>query len=239
MVKKVFFMENIKVYGIFTHLCCSDNIELDNIVFTKRQIERFYNLINALRDSGIRIPKLHMQSSYGFLNYPSLTCDYVRVGIALYGVLSSPKDVTIRKLDLRPVLSLKSKVVLIRSVRIGDGIGYGRSFIAERDTRIAIVPVGYGDGYPRDLSNGNGKVLIKQYIVPIVGRICMDQLAVDITDAKGVAVGDFVTLIDAEIHDELSAPVIAEKCGSISNELLCRMGARLPVVVRSTKRGFS
>ena len=156
----------------------------------------------------------------------------MRAGIALYGVLSSPKDDTLLKPDLRPVLSLKSRVVLIREVNPGESVGYGRSFIARRDTRIAVLPIGYGDGFPRNLSEEKGSVLIKQYVVPVVGRICMDQLAVDITDTEGVSVGDIATLAGTEGYDKLSVPAVADSSGSISNELLCRMGARLPVIAR-------
>lgn len=231
-VRKVFFMENLKVCGMFTHLCCSDSRHPDDVAFTKGQIDSFYGVADDLRDSGVILPKLHIQSSYGLLNYPNLACDYVRAGIALYGVLSSPNDDTLFKPDLRPVLSLKSRVVLIREVKPGESVGYGRSFIARRDTRIAVLPIGYGDGFPRNLSEEKGSVLINQYVVPVVGRICMDQLTVDITDTEGVAVGDVVTLAGTEEYDKLSVPAVADSSGSISNELLCRMGARLPVIAR-------
>lgn len=231
-VRKLFFMENLKICGMFTHLCCSDSRNPDDVVFSRGQIDSFYRLAEALRIEGIVPPKLHIQSSYGLLNYPGLACDYVRAGIALYGVLSSPDDETVLKPDLRPVLSLKSRVVLIRKVAAGESVGYGRSFTAGRDTRIAILPVGYGDGFPRNLSGGKGSVLINQYVVPVAGRICMDQLAVDITDTEGVSVGNIAILAGAEGHNELSAPAVADSSGSISNELLCRMGARLPVIAR-------
>ncbi len=237
-VRKLFFMENIRVCGMFTHLCCSDSRQPDDMAFTRGQIEKFYSLADALRDSGIILPKLHIQSSYGLLNYPDLVCDYVRVGIALYGVLSAPNDDTVLKPDLRPVLSLKSRVVLIREVRAGESVGYGRSFTAGHTARIAILPIGYGDGFPRSLSEGKGRVLIRQYVAPVVGRICMDQLAVDITDAEGITVGDTATLVGAEGYDELSAPAVADHSDSISNELLCRMGARLPVITRTEDRRF-
>lgn len=235
-VKQVFAMKNLNVIGIFTHLSCADSRLTEDIAFTKRQIERFYELIDELKRSGITVPKLHMLSSYGLLNYPnqtcSYTCSYVRAGIALYGVKSLPFDRTVLKLDLRPVLSLKSRVILIRFVSKGDFVGYGRGFLAERDSRIAILPIGYGDGYPRSLSYGKGKVRIRGYLVPVIGRICMDQLAVDITDTKDIAVGDTAVLISSDTEDEISAPALAESFGSISNELLCRMGARLPVVIK-------
>ena len=135
---------------------------------------------------------------------------------------------------MRPVLSLKSRVVLIRQIARGECVGYSRSFIANRDSKIAIIPIGYGDGFPRSLSDNNGSVLIGQHIVPIIGRICMDQLAVDVTDVEEIAVGDIATLIDTEGYDRLSAAVVARNSGSISNELLCRMGSRLPVVIKNT-----
>jgi len=231
-VEKIFSLKSLRVCGMFTHLCCADSLQPEDVSFTEGQIERFYSLVDALRTRGIAIPKLHIQSSYGLLNYPDLNCDYVRAGIALYGVLSAPGDQTGLNLDLRPVLSLKSSVVLIRSVRKGESIGYSRCFTAERDSRIAILPIGYGDGVPRALSCGSGSVIIHQQQAPVVGRICMDQLAVDITDVRGVAVGDPATLIGSEDSDGLPAPVVADCAGSISNELLCRMGARLPVVVK-------
>lgn len=230
--RQIFSMKNLNICGIYTHLCCSDSRQPDDVAFTREQIQSFYSLIKDLENSGVRIPKVHIQSSYGFLNYPDLVCDYVRMGIALYGVLSSPNDDTVLKLDLHPVLSLKSRVVLTREVNKDDSIGYGRSFTARRRMRIAILPVGYGDGFPRNLSNGNSGVWINGQIAPIVGRICMDQLAVDITDAEHVSAGNVATLIGMEGDERVSAPVVAKNSGSISNELLCRMGARLPVVVK-------
>lgn len=229
-VLQVFRMENLKVCGIFTHFGCSDSRRPDDIAFTERQIAGFYALIAALKESGVTIPKLHMQSSYGLCNYPDLACDYVRAGIALYGVLSSPGDDTRLKPDLRPALSLKSRVALIRTVKKGESVGYGKCFTAERDSRIAILPIGYGDGFPRSLSCGRGGVLINQRRCPIVGRVCMDSMTVDITDAGDVAVGNIAVLIGTQGEAVLPAPVVAEDADSISNELLCRMGTRLPVI---------
>lgn len=231
-VKKIFSMKNIRVCGMFTHLCCADGRTPKDEAFTKEQTDNFYHVVNELKKSGIMLPKLHIQSSYGLLNYPEISGDYVRIGIALYGVLSSAKDETLLQPDLRPVLSLKSRVALVRPVKKGESVGYGRTFTAKRDSRIAIISIGYGDGYPRALSGGRGSVLINGREVPIVGRICMDQLAVDVTDAGDVARGDEAVLIGMEGCGELSAPRVADSAGSISNELLCRMGTRLPVVVK-------
>ncbi len=231
-VKKVFQMEYLKICGMFTHLCCSDSNRAEDRTFSGQQIARFYALAGELEKEKIKLPKLHIQSSYGLLNYPHLRCSYVRAGIALYGVLSSTDNNTKIKPDLRPVLSLKSRVVLIRSVAKGESIGYGRSFVTGREGRIGILPVGYGDGFPRSLS-GKCSVAINGQLFPAVGRICMDSLAVDLTGAD-VKTGDIATLVDAKGHAGLGAAYIAENTGSITNELLCRLGARLPVVVENT-----
>lgn len=229
-VKAVFDMGRIKVSGMYTHLGCAESRAPGDVAFTEEQIRRFYALAEALRQEGVTLPKLHIQSSYGLLNYPELTCDYVRAGIALYGVLSTPGADTLLKPDLRPVLSLKSRVVSVRSVKRGDSVGYDKCFTAERDSRIAILPVGYGDGFPRNLSCGRGSVLLHGRQVPVAGRVCMDQLAVDVTDLENVAVGDVATLIGADAETGLTAPIVAGRAGSISNELLCRLGRRLESV---------
>ncbi len=126
--------------------------------------------------------------------------------MGLYGVLSSPYDETVLHLDLRPVLSLKSKVALLRTVRKGDSVGYGRAFIAQRDFIAAVLPVGYADGSPRNLSCGKSYVLIGGQRAPIVGRIRVDQLTVDVTDIPGVAVGMTATLIGRDGSAEIAAP---------------------------------
>lgn len=230
-VKMIFSMKYIKVCGIYTHLCCADTLLPEDVEFSENQIDNFYYLIDKLKERGVQIPKVHIQSSYGLLNYPQLVCDYVRVGIALYGVLSKPDENTRVKIDLRPVLSLKARVVLIRSVSKQDTVSYGRRFQAKRDSLIAIVSIGYGDGFPRDLSCQKGGVLIRGQYAPIVGRICMDQLAVDITEIEDVSVGNVATLIGFDTMD-IAAPDIAQHFNSISNELLCRMGARLPIIIK-------
>ncbi len=231
-VRSVFGMKYLKADGIFTHLCCCESLEPEDVAFTKEQIRRFYALTDRLKENGISVPKLHIQSSYGLLNYPELQCDYVRAGISLYGAVGAPEGRTALRLDLRPVLALKARVVLIRDVPKGEYVGYDRAFQAERDSRIAVLPIGYGDGFPRELSCGKAGVRIGGYVVPIIGRICMDQLAVDITDAADVVVGDTATLIDSQEGSLLSAPNVAEHSGSISNELLSRMGARLPIIIK-------
>lgn len=238
-IAHVFSMKYLKVCGIYTHLCAADSLEAEDVRFTKQQIGSFYGLLEKLKERGIAIPKVHIQSSYGFLNYPELPCDYVRAGIALYGVLSAPGDRTRLELDLRPVLSLKSKVVLIRKIRTGESVGYGRAFTAERDSRIAVLPLGYGDGLPRNLSCGRTQAVIRGQRVPVIGRICMDQLMVDITDAHGIFVGDTATFIGWDGSMEATAPDLADQGGTITNELLSRLGGRLTRTARACFRTYT
>lgn len=223
----VFAMEHFDINGIYTHLCVADSLDEEDVLFTRQQIASFYGVLKRLKKEGIRIPKIHIQSSYGLLNYPGLKCSYVRAGIALYGVLSTPDAQTKLQPDLRPVLSLKAKVVLIRFVPQGESVGYGRTFVADRDSVIAILPIGYADGFPRSLSGGGSYALINGCSAPVVGRICMDQLAVDVTDIAGVEVGMTATLIGHDGGEEIAAPVVADDAGSITNELFSRMGSRL------------
>lgn len=228
-VSNTFGLQHIHVEGIYTHLCVADSLNDDDVNFTKCQIASFRQLLHTLTVMGIQLPKIHMQSSYGLLNYPGLDCDYVRMGIALYGVYSSPNDQTKLRLDLRPVLSLKSRVALVKSVPKGESVGYGRAFTADRDTEIAIAPIGYADGIPRSLSCGKGSVLINGQKAPIVGRICMDQLAVDVTDISGTQTGTIVTLIGKDGNNEITAAQMAANAGTITNEILSRLGQRLNI----------
>lgn len=231
-VSEVFTMKHIKVMGIYTHLCVADSLDDKDIYFTKMQIRGFYRMLKSLRERGITVPKVHIQSSYGLLNYPELKCDYVRAGIALYGVLSSSDDKTRLQLDLKPVFSLKSRVILLRKVKKGDSVGYGRAFIAGRDSTIAILPIGYADGIPRSLSCGRGYVLINGRRAYIVGKICMDQLTVDVTDIPYVKEGMTATLIGKDGNEEIQASATAGASDSITNELLSRMGTRLKITYK-------
>lgn len=156
-------------------------------------------------------------------------------GIALYGVLSSPNDKTKLKIDLKPVLSLKARVVLLRTVKKGESVGYSRAFTASKDSLIAILPIGYADGFPRNLSCKNSYVLIDGQQAPVIGKICMDQLAVDVTDIFDVRVGSTATLIGKDGNCEITAPMVAKNCESITNELLSRMGHRLKIIRKNVQ----
>lgn len=222
---EVFCMKNLEISGIFTHLSAADSLAEDDVCFTRLQIERFDYAVDGLRAAGVNVQRTHIQSSYGLLNYPEIRADYVRAGVALYGVLSAKGETRLR-LDLRPVLSLRSRVVQIRKVKSGESVGYGRAFTAEKDCTIAIISIGYADGLPRSISGGG--IVIGGQRAEIVGRVCMDQIAVDVTGIAGVQVGTEVTVIG----EGILAEEVAQSAGSITNELLSRIGSRVRCVVK-------
>lgn len=226
-IESIFQCHNLKVCGIYTHLCAADSMQEDDIAFTKEQLNDFHSLLEQLKQHRIILPKIHIQSSYGILNYSEVECSYARIGIALYGVLSSPDNKTNIQPELRPVLSLKTRVVLIRQVAAGESIGYGRAFSASRNTRVAVLPIGYADGVPRSLSCGKAEVLLHGRRAQIIGRICMDQLMIDITDIRDVKCGDIATLIGEDGSGIITAEEVAAAAGTITNELLSRLGERL------------
>ncbi|AEY66220.1 serine racemase VanT catalytic subunit [Clostridium sp. BNL1100] len=219
--------KNLIVGGTYTHLSTADSIEPSNILFTKEQIKKFYNTLNYLKSHNRNPSKIHIQSSYGILNYPELDCDYARVGIALYGVMSKENEKTKVRADLMPVLSLKARIVLTKEIEEGESVGYGRNFIAVKKTKIAVLCIGYADGIPRSLSCGKGYVLIKSKKAPIIGNICMDQLTVDISEIPDVQQGDIATLIGDDGNEAITAEQVASMAGTITNELLSRLGSRI------------
>lgn len=223
----VFEMENLIVDGMFTHLCACDSPLPENTAFTECQIRAFYRVAEILEEQGIPCPELHLQSSYGLLNYPGLNAAYVRAGIALYGVPSSMKDITLFKDHLIPVLSLKARVSSVRTLYTGESAGYGLAFTAERDMRIAVLSIGYADGLPRELSCGRGCVLLHGCKAPVIGRVCMDQTLVDISGIPQTSAGDTAILIGSSGETEITAVQLAAQCGTITNELLSRLGERL------------
>ena len=195
--------------------------------FTEAQGKAFYQVISVLKEQGYSCPKVHLLASYGLINYPELSGDYARIGIALYGVLSNRSDIQKCKIPLLPVLSIKVRIAAIKDLLCGEGVGYGLSYTATENRKIAILPIGYADGIPRALSCGNGNVLINGSIAPIIGRICMDQTIIDVTDIPTVKEGDIAIIIGKSGNAEITAYDIAEQTGTITNEILSRLGSRL------------
>ena len=228
-IARLYRLRNLDIQGVFSHLCVSDSLEPEDGAYTRGQLALFYNTLDWMRSQGLDPGKVHIQASYGVWNLPPQPCAYARAGIALYGVQSAPGPV-LHSLDLRPVLSLRARVASVRTLTPGEGAGYGLAFHAQRETRLAAVTIGYADGLPRCLPQQGGRVLLRGQFCPMVGRMCMDQLLVDVTDVPGVRPGDVATLLGAEGGNILQAEELATRCGTITNELLSRLGPRLELV---------
>ena len=223
---QIWKLKNLRITGVFSHLCTADGHSAADHWFTLEQINRFNANIDFLHKQGFSGFKTHLQSSYGVLNYPDLNYDYARIGIALYGVLSSSTDNITAEADLKPVLSLKSRIECVKELHAGESIGYGLTFTAPKEMKIAAVSIGYADGIPRELSN-KGHVLVHGKKAAIIGRICMDQLLIDASKLSHVSSGDEVVLIGSCGGEMLSAAKIAEYSNTKSNEILSRLGNRL------------
>lgn len=218
----------LAVRGLFTHLAVADSLSPGDEAFTHAQLAAFAALTRAVRGRGLALPPLHALASAGILNHAKLPLHFARAGLALYGAQSVPGGARLAP-ALRPAMALCARVVRVHTLAAGECAGYGRAFCAARPTRLAVVSIGYADGVPRALGEGRGTALLRGARVPIAGRVCMDQLFVDATET-GADVGDVVTLIGTDGSARISAEEAAAAAGTIPNELLCRVGARVPRV---------
>lgn len=226
-LQSIWRLKHLVIDGVFTHLCTADGQTEREESYTKNQADIFYRTVNKLEQSGCACPKLHLLSSYGLLRYPELSEDYVRTGIALYGVLSSREDTKLWGASLEPVLSLKARIASVKQLRPGESAGYGITYTAKETRTLAVLAIGYADGLPRSLSCQNGSVLINGRKAPIIGRICMDQTLVDITGIPDVKPGKAAVLIGTWGKEAITACDLAEAAGTITNEILSRLGGRL------------
>lgn len=228
-VIRAFHLPGTRVCGVFSHLAAADGASARDRRATTVQVQRFSRLVSELRRCGLTFCA-HLASSYGALRYPEACFDAARVGIALYGVSSAPDEPLPTELGLEPVLSLRARVACVRRVPAGEGVGYGLLGSSPTERNIAVVAIGYADGVPRSLS-GSASVLVSGVRCPVVGRVCMDQLMVDVTGVGGVSPGDVATLIGCDGTCEIRVEEVAKAAGTISNEVLSRLGERLPRVV--------
>jgi alanine racemase len=220
------FQDALSAEGLMTHLADADS---EDPAFTTLQIELFRTLIGRLKASDIDIPLIHAANSAAILLHPSAHFTMVRPGIMLYGyhTITHPDSLP----DLQPILSLVTRVVLVRALAPGDSVSYNRVFIAGRPSRIAVLQIGYADGYSRLLSH-RGAVLIRGRRAPIVGRICMDMTMVDVTDIPHVVPGDEAVLIGQQGGVRITATHLADWSETIPYEVLCAIGPRVQRVYR-------
>jgi alanine racemase len=216
-----------EVKGVYSHLACADD---PTSPMTAQQLERFLEACAHFERIGAPMPIRHLANSGGVLHYPQTWLDMVRPGIMLYGVLPDPA--AHRTVDVKPALSLISQVVYFKTVLAGHPVGYGATWAPQQDTHVVTVPIGYGDGYPRALSNC-GEVLIRGQRRPIVGRLCMDQFMVDLGPDGSAYVEDDVVLIGAQGGETISVEDVAQRAGTIGYEILTRLNERVPREYRS------
>ncbi len=222
MIEDLLRLGTVDVQGLMTHFADAD---LKNKLFAERQMERFEGLLKALNARGITVPLVHAANSAAVLDFERALFTMVRPGLMLYGY--NPLEQGRAEADLRPVLSLTTRIAFIKRVPAGIPISYGRTFVTKRASLIATLPIGYADGYSRALSN-KGAVLIRGVRAPVVGRVCMDMCMIDVTDVPGVEAGDDVVLIGSQGHDRITADDIAKLAGTISYEVLCGISSRVP-----------
>lgn len=225
-IQNISKLSNIEIEGLFTHLANADESDKSKAV---RQFNMFMEFAQKLDALGIRIPVKHCSNSAAVIELPDMNLDCVRVGIAMYGLYPS-EEVNKELVKLTPALEMKSHVVHVKELEAGVPIGYGGTYITTKQTKVATIPVGYGDGYRRSLSN-KGEVLLKGKRYPIIGRVCMDQFMVDVTDSEDVKVGDEVTLLGRDGDEIITAECMAAAAGDTFNyEIICDIGKRIPRV---------
>ncbi len=214
-------LDGLRISGIFSHFACSDADDLD---FSREQVRRFRSTLSQLRRAGMELPLIHMANSNAVLRLPEAHFDAVRPGLMLYGLFSRPE--LRARVQLEPVLSMRTRIMQCRRLAEGEKLGYGRTFTTWRDSVIATLPVGYHDGFIRQFSN-TGEVLVRGRRVPVVGRVCMDQTLVDVTDVPDAQPGDEVVIYGAQGTDSISVEEMANRVERIPYELTCSVGPRV------------
>lgn len=225
-IKKLFFMDGLEVEGMFTHFSKADEKDKS---FTNEQFEKYMAVADELEKAGCRIPIKHAANSAAIMELPHTHLDMVRPGIILYGLYPS-NEVDRSRIDLRPVMALKTRVSHVKELEAGRAVSYGGTFVTKRKSVIATLPVGYADGYSRLLSS-KAQVLVKGRRAPVVGRVCMDQCMVDVTDIEGeVKPEEDVLLFGGTDESTVTADEIAGIMGTINYEVVCAVARRVPRV---------
>lgn len=220
---------NLHVDGIMTHFASADHMRSD---LTNEQMRRFADVVSIFHEKGLRPRVLDMANSPGAVGHRDSHANMVRIGGILYGLGDDVLPSGIERPELRPVMSLRSKIAFLKTMPAGSGIGYGQTFTTSRESLIASVPIGYYDGYRRCLSN-RSQALVKGHLVPIVGRISMDWMTIDVTDVRNAEKGDDVVLIGSSENNAVKAEDLARICETISYEITCGIGKRVPRVYLS------
>jgi len=214
-IKKLKVLKNVQIEGIFTHFSVADE---NDKTYTEKQFRKFMEVLTVLKKEGIRIPAKHVGNSATLLDLPHMWLDLVRPGISIYGLY--PSTEVQKTVKLIPAHSFKTRIVFLKELSTGESIGYGRTYTTKKKrTVVASLPVGYADGYNRLLSN-QGEVLVRGRRFPVIGRVCMDQTMIDITNLPQVEIGDEVVLWGRQGQEEITVEEIADKIGTINYEIV-------------------
>ncbi len=227
-IVKISKLENVEIDGIFSHFACADEKNSD---YTKLQFSRFMKLVSELEEIGINIPCKHIANSAAIMMYPEMHLDMVRAGVILYGYYPSG-EVDKSRLLIKPVMTLKSRITQVKTIPSGMGVSYGKTYITDRQTKIATLPIGYADGYMRCLSH-RAKIEVGGELCDVIGRICMDQCMIDVTNVNNIDIGDEVIIFgDAQI----TADDVAGWMNTINYEVLCLVSKRIPRIYKEKGR---
>jgi len=219
-IKKVGMYDHLRIMGIFTHFPAADT----DRSFTKKQLQYLYDLVTRLDRSGLIVPFIHAANSMGLAGYQTHIVNLTRPGLMLYGLY--PHQSLRRKILLKPVLNVRSRVIFLKTIKKGQSVSYGRTFFTKKDMLVATVPIGYNDGYFRTLSN-QADVLIGGIRCPVIGCVTMDQIMIDVSRLKTVHLNDSVTILGVQKKENISADELAQYAGTISYEIICSLGNRL------------
>jgi len=221
LARRLLRLPGLRLEGVFSHLATAEE---EDPAYALEQFARFQQALRALEDAGIRVPLRHIANSAAVLNFPQMHLDLVRPGLLAYGVTLPGMH---SALDLRPALTWKSRIAFVKRVPAGVSLSYGRTYVTRRETTIATLPVGYADGYCRLLSN-RGTILVRGKPFPVVGRVCMDHILLEMGDEPGLRVGEEAVLIGRQEAAEITANELADAQGTVVHEVVARLGKRLP-----------
>ena len=224
-IEKISKLPYIRIDGIFSHFACADETDTS---FTYTQFRRFMDVCEKLKARGVDVGTRHICNSAGIMMFPEMHLDMVRAGIILYGLYPSD-DVDKSKINLIPAMTLKAVITLIKEVDAGREVSYGKTYITNKPTRIATVGIGYADGYLRELS-GKSKMIAGDQLVDVIGRICMDQCMIDVTNVNNINAGDEVVIFG---NSQITADDIADWLGTINYEVVCVIGRRITEIYTS------
>lgn len=226
-IRAAYDLPGVNICGIFSHFPVSDDLGVESRNFTRHQMDLFNEVIDRLKKDGIDPGVRHIQNSYGILNYLDAGYDYCRPGLLYMGVTSDDSIPIASQPDFIPVMSLKTRVTLVKTIPAGATVSYGRHFTADKPTRIASLAIGYADGLPRMISNKNLEISIRGHRVPLVGNICMDQCMADITGFDDIQEGDIAVLVGRDGDQVMTVDEISRRAGTINNETLSALSKRV------------